>query len=217
MSTSISKTWIFGALLAAVALAIALTFGASAPSAYAATGQAGDSLGAAQIALDTQSAALETQAATKAVKSCKFTTATKTLKKKALTVKKGTTKFKLKGESGVLKFKATKTKKYSFKFSGMTHKTQDDYGFCAYVTFLTPDKNSPKYSFDLDKKLATKGGKTETLWLASKSYKHTISGTKAVDKPIKTRTGTVKLKKGQVVYMYFSGGYKGVTASLKIK
>ena len=110
MSTSINRSWILGGLLAAFALAFALAIGASAPSAYAAPQADGDSLSAAQIALDKQ-AALETQASTKTVKSYGFKTETAKIKKKALKVKKGTTKFKLKGNSGYLCFKAPKTKK----------------------------------------------------------------------------------------------------------
>lgn len=150
-------------------------------------------------------------ASSKTVKKAGFTSETKVIEKKATKVTKGTTKLTFKKGEGFIKFKATKTKKYSFTFSNLKGKKTNN----AYITFKTPDKYSPEYSWSTP--LKTKGGKSETLWLSVNGTKFT-GNYKQIDKPIVKRTGTIKLKKGQMAYFYFySGNNAKTTATLKIK
>lgn len=148
-------------------------------------------------------------AATKTVKGCDFQTSTKVAKKKATTVKKGTTKLNVKKGQGYVKFKATKTKKYSFTFSKVTSK-----GFSsnAFVEVQSASKNYPSSITFLDVK--TKGGKTNTLWLTANGYSPSGTGTY---KTLPSRTAKVKLKKGQWVYFYIYNGANGNKTSMQLK
>ncbi|MDO4401108.1 MAG: hypothetical protein Q4D27_09210 [Coriobacteriia bacterium] len=150
-------------------------------------------------------------AASKTVKTQGFTTTAKVVNKKATTVKAGTTKLTYKSGQGYIKFKATKTKVYSFTFSNVKGKGTNN----VYASFYRISKYSKKYIEGLTVK--TKGGKDETLWLSANGYKFTGDYYTALDKPIATRTGKVKLTKGQMVYIYLNGGGGKTTATLKIK
>lgn len=146
-------------------------------------------------------------AAKKTVKKADFTTKTATIKKKATRVKKGTTKLTIKKGEGYLKFTAPSTKTYSFKFSNV----KCSYGASAFVEVQTQDSYDPSYSFLT--KVKTKGGKSDTLWLSIGGY---TSGS-GVNKRLASRTGKIKLKKGQDIYFYFYNGTRKSTCTLKIK
>lgn len=149
-------------------------------------------------------------AASKSVSKQAFSTKTEVVHKKAATVKKGTTKLTFKKGMGYIKFKAPKTKTYSFKFSNVKSKK---FSSCTYVSLYTP--SSFKSKILAVKKMKTKGGKYNTLWLAANGYKH--SG-KLLYRPLASRTGTVKLKAGQWVYFYLGNESGGkTTLTLKIK
>ena len=140
---------------------------------------------------------MDAQAATKTVKNIDFSTyRTEKIKKKATTVKKGTTTLKL-SSRGYVKFKATATKTYSFKFSGMTGPMAINNGF-AYILLPEYKKYSKKYDFE-KLQFSTAGGKTDTAWYSAKKYADTKKTTGAF---LATRTCKVKLKKGQYVYLY---------------
>ena len=145
------------------------------------------------------------------VKYQKYNASTSSIKKKAVTVKKGTTNLTITKGEGWIKFKAPSTKTYSFTFSNL--KTKND-GVIAYVDFKKQDKYDKNWLTYV--KVATKGGKTDALWLKSKDFSE--STTKLIYRPLNSRTGKVKLKKGEILYMYYSGreGKKN-TAKLVIK
>ena len=152
-------------------------------------------------------------ATSKTVKKKDFSTSTKVLEKSATKVKKGTTKLVIKKGQGYIKFVAPKTKKYSFTFSNVTTKKRNNNGF---VSFQKPDADSPEYSFHY--KVKTKGGKTETLWLSVNGNKFSKkSHPQLIDRPIASRTGTVSLKKGEVIYMYLYFSTGSHNAKLVIK
>ena len=146
---------------------------------------------------------------TKGVPECKFQTKTATIQKKATTVKKGTTKIVVKKGQGYVKFKAPKTAKYAFTFSGLKSSTKySSYGF---VEFQTPDKRSPKYSFLTD--LSTAGGKSNALMLTINGAKSSGTG---VNKYLPKRTGKIKLTKGQWAFFYFYNSSAKTTAKMTI-
>lgn len=146
---------------------------------------------------------------TKSVNKRTFTTSTKAIKNKAATVKRGTTKLVIKKGRGYVKFKAPKTKNYKFTFSNFKDKKRNSVG---YIYIQKPDKYSPKYSFQ--ETVKTKGGKTTALWLSANGYKF---GGKVLYRPIAKRSGTIKLKKGETVYIYFNFGSSKHTGKMNIK
>lgn len=147
----------------------------------------------------------------KTVKKQGFTTETKTVEKKAATVKKGTTKLTIKSGCGFIKFKAPKTKKYKFTFSQV--KDKDNYGGSAFVGMLKKSKYSSSSITYTD--VSTKGGKYNTLWLSVNGGKYNDENVKT--RPIATRSGSLKLKKGEMFYMYFYNGSNKTTCKLVIK
>lgn len=152
-------------------------------------------------------------ASSKSVKKQTFSTSTDTVHKAATTVKKGTTKLTYKKGVGYIKFKAPSTKTYSFKFSKVKSKK---FSSCAYVSAYAPSTYKEKNL--AVKKMSTKGGKYNTLWLSANGYKHSAKSAKTLYRPIATRTGKVKLKKDQWIY-FFLGNESGgkTTLTLKIK
>ena len=148
-------------------------------------------------------------AAKKTVKKQTFDTKTKTIEKKATKVKRGTTNLTISKGEGYIKFVAPKTKTYSITFSNVKTKN----GGSAFVEIQTRDADSPSYSFMT--KVKTKGGKSNALWLSVNGTKFTERD--VLERPLAKRTGKIKLKKGQPVYMYFYSGTKKTTAKLVIK
>ena len=131
------------------------------------------------------------------VKKQGFSTETSVVNKKAATVKKGTTNLTYSKGQGWVKFKAPSTKTYKFTFSNLKAKG----GSNAYVSFLR--------IWDYDNtglthtKVSTKGGKNEALFLCSNDRATGKSG-KVIYRALHSRTGKIKLKKGQTIYLYFN-------------
>ena len=149
-----------------------------------------------------------TFAATKSLKKQGFTTSTSTADKKAITVKKGTTTVKLsKKGTGYLKFKATATKTYSFKLSGL--KSGNGRYSCGY--FYVMRKYGTAGQYIGQEKLKTYGGKNSALYVATKNSTYS---TKKLYQYRTSRTGKIKLNKGEMVYLYFSFSSKD---QLKLK
>ena len=140
-------------------------------------------------------------------KKCVHTESLKKVKKNAAAVKKGTTDLTVRMGEGYLKFTAPSTKTYQFTFSDMTGK----YTMEGYVQFYKKASNNSVQTFNV----STAGGKTDTLWLAINGIEH--QGGKLKNRPLQTRTGKVKLKKGQVIYMYYQATPAHSTAKLVIK
>jgi len=180
------------ALVLAVA-ALAVAFVVAMPTAAHAADYTAASADSFAAAADVQAPALSAATTTKTVKTAKFTTELKVAKKKAVTVKKGTTKLKVK-KSGYIVFKAPKTKTYYLKFSNAKAKGGL---FSMFVEMQQPYDS--KYVFLAD--VATKGGRTDTLWLADKAH---VSKTadKAKDWRLASRTAKIKMKKGEKLYMF---------------
>ena len=150
------------------------------------------------------------QAATSVTaKRCVHTETLKTIKKYAAKVKPGTTNLKVKMGEGYLKFTAPRTKTYKFTFSNVTGK----YTMDGYVQFYRMDKADKKHVETFN--VSTKGGKTDILYLAINGVEH--QGGKLKTRPLQKRTGSVKLKKGQVIYMYYQATPAHSTCKLVIK
>ena len=138
-----------------------------------------------------------------------FTTETAKLDKVAKAVKVGKSKIVLKKGIGYLKFKATKNKVYSFTFSDLKCANSSS----AYAYVQQPDTHSPQYSWMAD--VSTYGGKTKTLWLGVNGKTHEYG--EKVNYGLKSRTGKIKLKKGNEVYLFMHVGEKKATATLQVK
>ena len=180
------------ALVLAVA-ALAVAFVVAMPTAAHAADYTAASADSFAAAADVQAPALSAAATTKTVKKADFTTSLKVAKKKAATVKKGTTKLKGK-KSGYIVFKAPKTKTYYLKFSNAKAKG----GLLSmFVEMQQPFDG--EYVFLAD--VYTKGGKTDVLWLADKAHVDK-KASKAKDWRLASRTAKIKMKKGEKLYMY---------------
>ena len=150
-----------------------------------------------------------TFAATKKLKKQSFTTTTAVANKKALTVKKGTTTVKLSSKGcGYLKFKASKAKTYSFTLSNL--KSGAGGYTCGYFYVMRKYGSSNQYIGQ--EPLKTYGGKSTSLYVATRNGTY---GEKAGQYRT-SRTGKIKLNKGEVVYLYFSF-YNKDSLKLKIK
>ena len=159
------------------------------------------------------SVAVSAKTVSKTVKKQKFTTSTNAIEKKAVKVKKGTTKLNIKKGQGYVRFVAPKTKTYTFTFSKCTSSMRSSNG---YVTFMRKDASSPQYSYSFNTKLKTKGGKDNTLWLSVNGADFS-SNSNLLSRPIASRTGKIKLKKGESIYMYVYFGGRPAKAKLVIK
>lgn len=196
----------FTALLLAIAVACSLSLPANAlASDYAASSASG----IAAVSAASQQAE-KSCTATKTVKKQDFTNDTATIEKKAAKAKTGTNKFKATKGYGYVKFKATKSKKYSFKFSGLSSNVGTIYS--AFVEVQKPDSSDSEYSWMT--KVSTKGGKGDTLWLAQKG--HESKSGSGLSQTLSSRTGKITLKKGQSIYFYFNSLYKNTKFTLKV-
>ena len=155
---------------------------------------------------------LPSQAATRKVKNQDFTSTISTVKKKAVTAKKGTQTVKLLGSGGFLKFKAPKTKTYTFTGYGVK-KPSGEYSSYGYFYLMTVS-GSGSYKYLKINNVKTKGGKNTALYI--NSNKNSTSGKKAT-RSLKSRSGSIKLKKGQTVYIYSWFTSKKTSYKLKIK
>ncbi len=138
------------------------------------------------------------------VKAQKFTTSRSVANKKAITIKTGTTL--LRAKQGYVKFVAPKAGKYKFTFSNMApYKTTStniyESGYWYLMTI-----NGSKNQYVWQQKVPTKAGKSYALKVATPArYNRLDKGnTITTDTYLPTRSGTIRLKKGQLVYLYFS-------------
>ena len=136
-----------------------------------------------------------------------FTTSTAEAESVAKPVKTGTETVKVpKKGQGFLKFTAPATKPYSFKVSNIKAGR-----YCCGYFYVMTKYGTGETSIG-QQKLATKGGETSGLFVATKNSK--------VGAPLyrflKSRTGVINLQAGQTVYIYFSMT-KNCTLKLKIK
>ena len=134
------------------------------------------------------------------------------VKKAAKTVKKG--KMTLSVRSGYIKFKAPKAGTYSFAFSDIKAIGDSGAEVTGYAEFY--DRNAYEIK---DSKVRTTGGKKASLYLCSAAYTTSTKGI-VKERYLKSRTGKIKLKKGQVIYIYMDfdseNAKKGVYVNLKI-
>ena len=140
--------------------------------------------------------------------------------KKAPAVKKGTTTVTMKVDNGTVKFVAPKTKTYKITVSNFVcpkDKNCELNGYFKIRKLIDLDD----YSFLDTMKVVTEGGKNTTLWVANAAFLKDYDEGSSVPKKMHimtSRTATVKLKKGQVIYI--SGSFsktKNVSYKLKIK
>lgn len=147
------------------------------------------------------------------VKKQNNTYSTSKANKKASKVKKGTTNLVFTKGAGYLKFTAPSTKTYSFTFSNIKTK-----GVGPQVGFYKKVKNNPKKLQMYG--IKTKGGESSWLWLLPTREKESDGDTWKVRfmQPLHKRTGKLKLKKGEVVYIWLgSDEPTKTTAKLVIK
>ena len=149
-------------------------------------------------------------AASKTVKNMELEYEEALVKKKATTVKTGTTKLTVKGGEGYIRFRAPKTKTYKFTFSNF--KAKDSVS--CFVRFCYSDDGDLEFL-----PVSTKGGKSAELWMAvnGADFTKVENIPSLVMTPLKSRTGSVKLKKNQNVYIYFYNPPKKTTCKLVIK
>ena len=149
------------------------------------------------------------QAATRKIPSMTLKKSTTSVQadKKALTVKAGTTSFKVK--TGFMKFKATKTKTYSFKFSSLSNSAAN----MIEIEALKIGKSKKLTSVDFT---TLKKKKVDTLSLLNKELAERVSYNK--DQSGTAVTGKIKLKKNEVLYLYFKPSYsEWLTAKVVIQ
>ncbi|MBD5544942.1 MAG: hypothetical protein HDR01_12090 [Lachnospiraceae bacterium] len=115
---------------------------------------------------------------------------------------------------GFVKFTAPKTATYQFTVSKVAIKGKPGTYANGCVTFYTGMGSSSSRYPKSYLKVKTQGGKTDTLYVCSSSEYKPAKIT--ANTFITSRTATVKLKKGQVVYLDFNNG-KTNTYSLTIK
>ena len=149
-------------------------------------------------------------ATSKVVKKQKFTTSVSVANKNATTVKIGSYRLTFQKSEGYLKFKAPKEGKYSFTFSNIK---KNSFGASSYVALM---KVSPYSSKSITyTNASTFGGKTDTLWLSVNGA--SFPSYKKICRPIAKRTATLKLKKNEVLYLYFYASSGKTTGNLVIK
>ncbi|MGI6590917.1 MAG: hypothetical protein ACOX1O_04810 [Eggerthellaceae bacterium] len=135
----------------------------------------------------------------------------------AKTIKKGTTTVKAKANTSYVKFKAKKTKKYTFTVSSLNALTKAGKKRNFFNGNISLYTGSPSMHKNL--KVKTKGGKAYSLYLCTKNYYKTSSKyNKKVSAytHLPKRSFTVKLKKGTTLYMSSWFTVRG-GASYKVK
>ncbi len=151
------------------------------------------------------------EAAVKKLKKQSFATEyTKSLGKKATTIKTGTSTLQI-TTSGYAKFVVPKTKKYTFTYSGMSMVK----GFTSNgYSYISVPKTSYGKTYLEKLEFSTTGGKYSTAWYGVKKYADKEKTTTSV---LATRKCSLKLKKGTTVYLYFYVGSGTAKLNLKIK
>lgn len=145
-------------------------------------------------------------AKTKNVKYCKSYNYS-TIKKKATTVKKGTTILKYKsGKGGYVKFKAPRAGKYKFTLSNVmpTDRSVDTNGYAGFIRVKKYRYSGTPYLDTI--KIKTEGGKSTNMQLASPEF---VSSFYRNSKPQKastayrnSRSAKIKMKKGETIFIY---------------
>lgn len=135
------------------------------------------------------------------------------VRKKICTVQFGRTRVKVK--TGLIKFTPKKSGKYVFTFSGLTGA---GYG---NVLFLEQIPFSDMLQFIDDDRVKTAGGYSSVLWLCKKSEAAYYASAKEfknkLERPLSKRSGTIRLQKGEPVYLYLDfSGKKYSKITLKI-
>ncbi|SNU05036.1 hypothetical protein SAMN06297422_102149 [Lachnospiraceae bacterium] len=136
---------------------------------------------------------------------------------KAPAVKKGTTKVTMKKQHSYVKFTAPATKTYKITFSNVYDPADSSKKINGY--FTVRKLNYGKYVWA--EKVKTYGGKTTSIQVANSAFlaNWTAYGDK-VNHYKTSRTATIKLKKGETIWMegYFAGiSTKKSAYTLKIK
>ena len=153
----------------------------------------------------------------KTVKYAEYTTTTAAADKKAVTVKGGTTRLTYQKSSGFLKFKAKKTGWHKFtmsKVKGGKSRTSAYFSVLTLSHSLLDDFEGQSIS-PINAK--TSGGTNTQLFLGANGHTWK-SVTDKTFSQTSSRYGKIKLKKGQVVYIYFFNGTRAkTTATLSIK
>lgn len=143
-------------------------------------------------------------------------TMTKASMKKPANLKKGTTTVKMSDGKdvygsyhGYAKFKAAKTKTYTFTFSNL--KNEKHPGSSGYVQIFVTDKQGKKWV--TWKKVSSQGGKVTNLNVGESKSKNSGSKKNAY---LTSRYAKLKIKKGDTVYLFFSF-INGSKLDVKIK
>lgn len=154
-------------------------------------------------------------AKTKKIYYSDFTT-TKASMKKPANLKKGTTTVTMSDGKGVYrtyhgyaKFKAPKTKTYTFTFSNLINKKYPESS--GYVQIFVTDKQGKKWV--TWKKVSSQGGKVTNLNVGQNG--NVNSGSKK-NANLTSRYAKLKIKKGNTVYLFFSF-INGSKLNVKIK
>ncbi len=115
-----------------------------------------------------------------------------------------------------VKFTAPKAGTYQFTFSDYVVKANKNEKFYGAITMHTGISSYADSSYPQTYlKVKTNGGKTYTLYMCSPSAYIKPAKADTYDS-LSTRTATVKLKKGQIVFMDFNNG-STITCKVKIK
>lgn len=117
---------------------------------------------------------------------------------------------------GFVKFTVPKAGTYQFTVSKVAIKGDSTSYANGAVTFYTGVGSSSSVYPKSYLKVKTQGGKTSTLWVCSSTSSYYTPSKVTAATFLTSRTATVKLKKGQVVYIDFNNG-KTNTYSLTIK
>ena len=145
----------------------------------------------------------QAQAAEKKLKKQESTTDLKKAKKKAVRVSKGNTTLISRGKMGYVLFKAPKTKKYTFAFSGLQTEginPEDDINE-GYITVAAPFGRTDLYAV----KVKTEYGANTTLYVETETSARLQPETKKKSNtPLPARSMKMKLKKGQMLFFYCS-------------
>ena len=140
---------------------------------------------------------LTASAATVHLKPMAFITARKKVNRKAIRVKKGTHTIVMPaGGTGYVKFKAPRNKRYTFTVSYLESGTG---GFAHGEFYILKDNSKDEKSVTMVK-VGTQGGKYAMLHVATEERLYD----KEKYSLLESRYGRLKLKKKEMVYLFFS-------------
>ncbi len=148
----------------------------------------------------------------KTVRTQGFTTSTSVAKRKATRVTRGTTRLTIKGGKGYMKFKAPKTKTYTFTMSNMK---SNRFSASGYWYIMKSYGSGGRYIGQVP--VRTQGGRTTAMWMGVNGRNPGSTG-KKIYRTLAKRSAKIKLKKGEEVYIYvYNGGGGKTTATLSIR